>query len=129
MGRTVRCYTDVDTVSRVWVDVRCFRSLDGRSHVSASYVSVVVVARRRKSISPEATGVIRRAKAEASAGDRQHSRHACSIVGAFRLARCPYRCEARYIDPLASKRLSTVLEVEVSGGRPSAGPGRSSEAG
>ena len=45
----------------------------------------------------------------------------------FRLARCPHCRQARYIDPMASKGIPPVLEVEVSGEWPASSSGRRPE--
>src|SRR5207247_10951314 len=59
---------------------------------------------------------------------RRRPFHPGSTLGTLRLARCSHYRETRYADPLASERISVVLEMEVPIRRSAAGARRGSQA-
>src|SRR5439155_22906464 len=81
-----------------------------------------------ESISTQATRSIRGAKDETAPGHRRRSFHPGPTFSILRMARCAHSGETRYADPLASERISVVLEMEVPTCRASPGARRGSEA-
>src|SRR2546422_8202305 len=72
--------------------------------------------------------LICRATNKTSPSHRRRPFHPGSTLGTLRLARCSHCSETRYADPLASERISVVLEMEVPIRRSAAGARRGSQA-
>jgi hypothetical protein len=105
----VQCYPDVESL-RVYPRYVC--GLRGHCDFPLADSPIAISARSRESVSPQTTRALCRAKEETSEGYRFSSLHTGPTRPIVRMAQCPYGRQDRYVDPLASKGLSMLLEVE-----------------
>src|SRR5439155_26716387 len=80
-----------------------------------------------ESVSAQAARTLCRAKDKTLPSHRRRSFHSGSTLEILRMARRSHRGETRYTDPLASERISVVMEVEIQTRGSSAGPCPGSE--
>src|SRR5262245_43756536 len=79
--------------------------------------SILVRPRCRESLLPQTTGDVCRAETKTPPRNRFGSLHACAIDAVFRLAVGSDHRETGHVGPLASERISAVLEMEIAKGR------------
>src|SRR2546426_12796413 len=105
------------TIVGVFLDLLTFLQLTLRTPQSVAAENLFL----RKQLA------LRGAKDETAPGHRRRSFHPGPTFSILRMARCAHSGETRYADPLASERISVVLEMEVPTCRSSAGARRGSE--
>src|SRR5947209_16076882 len=117
---TIACHQELEEFLRCCLHVESLRvypryvcGLRGHCDFPLADSPIAIGARSRESVSPQTTRALCRAKEETSEGYRFSSLHTGATRPIVRMAQRPYGRQARYVDPLASKRLSILLEVEV----------------